>query len=85
MPKALVLCAAVIALAAIFSTRAEAVDPFVDRGKAISASYRAPADRHYASCGYYLYVCRAWWTGCRLEGPFAFPLNRYWGYRYLCW
>jgi hypothetical protein len=37
------------------------------------------------ACGYYIYACRAWWAGCRWEGPFSFPLNRYWGYRYLCW
>jgi len=30
-----------------------------------------------------LHLCMSRLVGW--EGPFAFPLNRYWGYRYLCW
>ena len=43
------------------------------------------AQRQFRSCGYYRYVCRAWWTGCGWEGPYASPLNQYWGFRYICW
>jgi hypothetical protein len=38
---------------------------------------------HYHSCGYYRYVCRAWWAGCRWEGPYFIGLP-YWGMVYLC-
>ena len=90
MRKPLAVCAVVIAFGSIFLTRAEAVDPSISRGKAISDSTFASAGydgqyRRNQSCGYYIYACRAWWAGCRWEGPFSFPLNRYWGYRYLCW
>lgn len=90
MGKALAICAVVMAIGSIFLTRAQAVDSTVGRGKAISASNFASAGydaryRRHQSCGYYIYACRAWWTGCGWEGPFSFPLNRYWGYRYLCW
>ena len=90
MRKALAICAIVMAIGSIFLTRAEAIDPTASRGKAISESNFASAGyggqyRRHQSCGYYIYACRAWWTGCGWEGPFSFPLNRYWGYRYLCW
>ena len=90
MRKALAVWVVVITLGSIFSARAEAIGPSISRNKAISESSFASAGydgRHsrHQSCGYYLYICRAWWTGCSWEGPYSFPLNRYWGYRYLCW
>ena len=45
MRKALAICAIVMAIGSIFLTRAEAVDPTVGRGKAISES-------NFASAGY---------------------------------
>ena len=90
MRKDLAICAVVMAFGSIFLTRAQAVDSTVGRGKAINESNFASAGydtryRRHQSCGYYIYACRAWWAGCGWEGPFSFPLNRYWGYRYLCW
>jgi hypothetical protein len=38
---------------------------------------------HYRSCGYYRYVCRAWWGACRWEGPYLISIPG-WGMRYFC-
>jgi hypothetical protein len=90
MRHTLAVCAVVFALGSMFSVRAEATDPSVSRGKAMGEGHLAAAGydgryRRSQTCGYYIYACRAWWAGCGWEGPFSFPLNRYWGYRYLCW
>jgi hypothetical protein len=90
MHKALAVWVVVITLGSIFSARAESIGPSISRNKVINESNFAAAGydgpyKHHQSCGYYRYVCRAWWTGCGWEGPYSFPLNRYWGYRYLCW
>jgi hypothetical protein len=80
--------AAVIAVGLTMSVQAENVAQPLIHKKAINENNLAAYGEHYAShrsCGYYRYVCRAWWTGCAWEGPYSFPLNRYWGFRYICW
>lgn len=82
--------AAIIAVGLTMSVQAENIAPPVNHRKAISennfalAGYGEQYAQHH-TCGYYRYVCRAWWTGCVWEGPYTFPLNRYWGFRYICW
>ena len=98
MGKILTVCAvavAVFAAGAIASPRAEAVTISSPAGLSVALhkttsfqyvggnKHRRP-DGHYRQCGYYRYVCRAWWAGCGWEGPYYSPLYRYWGWRYFC-
>jgi hypothetical protein len=88
MRKILIMCTVAVtifAATAIASRCAEAGSPVV-ASTAIHRTDRAQyvGDAHYRQCGYYRYVCRAWWAGCGWEGPYYFPLYRYWGLRYLC-
>lgn len=85
MLKTFIVCTVavvVLAASATGSTRAEVVTNASPAGTALAqdvtyGGYR-PRD-----CGYYHYVCRAWWKGCRWEGPYIWSVP-YWGMRYLC-
>jgi hypothetical protein len=89
MRKAFIVCTvgiAVFAASAIASARAEvmtAASPPVGTALAQDLTYGGNYRPHDRSCGYYHYVCRAWWKGCGWEGPYIISVP-YWGMRYFC-
>jgi hypothetical protein len=87
MRKPFIVCtlAVVLAASAIASPRAEVMTVASPAGTALAQNvthggyYRS----HSRLCGYYRYVCRAWWTGCGWDGPYLISVP-YWGMRYFC-
>lgn len=89
MPKTFIACTVavvVLTASATGSPRAEAVTNASPAGTALAQDVTYGGDsrpRYPQYCGYYHYVCRAWWKGCRWEGPYFLSVP-YWGMRYLC-
>jgi hypothetical protein len=89
MRKPFIVCctvAVVLAASAIASPRAEVMtvaSPAAEAALAQDVTYGGYSRPPYRVCGYYHYVCRAWWKGCGWEGPYFISIP-YWGMRYLC-